>query len=307
MNRAALLLGLLISLSPLAAAAEPKLEPLWPRGAPGAAGDEEADRPSLTIYLPPPASATGVAVVVCPGGGYGFLAVDHEGREVADWLNSLGVAAFVLRYRIAPRYRHPAPLQDAGRAIRTVRARAGEWGVDPARIGILGFSAGGHLAATAGTRFEDGKPGADDPVERASSRPDFLVLVYPVISLTAPWTHQGSKRNLLGDAPAPELAEALSAERQVTARTPPAFLVHTSGDKGVPSENSVAFYLALRAAGVPAELHVYERGEHGFGLGRKDPVLSTWPDRLRQWMEVRGILGSARRDQPKAELKARCE
>jgi pimeloyl-ACP methyl ester carboxylesterase len=162
--------------------------------------------------------------------------------------------------------------------------------VDPARVGILGFSAGGHLAATAGTRFDDGRPGAEDLVERAGSRPDFIVLVYPVISLTEPWTHQGSKRNLLGEGAGPELAGALSAEKQVTAGTPPAFLVHTSGDRGVPAENSVAFYLAMRAAGVPAELHVYERGEHGFGLARKDPVLSTWPDRLRGWLEVRGIL-----------------
>jgi acetyl esterase/lipase len=259
-------------------------------GAPGAVGTEDRDRPTLTVHLPRAGGEARAAVVVCPGGGYGFLAVDHEGREVAEWLNSLNVAAFVLRYRIAPRYRHPAPLDDAMRAIRTVRARAAEWGVDPGRIGILGFSAGGHLAATAGTRFDDGKPAAEDPVERASSRPDFLVLVYPVISFTEPFTHQGSKRNLLGENPAPDLAGALSAEKQVTKSTPPAFLVHTSGDRGVPAENSVAFYLAMRAAGVPAELHVYERGEHGFGLGRKDPVLSTWPDRLKAWMDARGLI-----------------
>jgi acetyl esterase/lipase len=295
-RRAALLaLALLAALSAelAAAAAEPAVVLLWPRGAPEAKGEEEADRPSLTVHLPPAGSAARAAVVVCPGGGYGFLAVEHEGREVAEWLNAQDVAAFVLRYRIAPRYRHPAPIQDAGRAIRTVRARAAEWGVDPDRIGILGFSAGGHLAATAGTRFDDGRAGAEDPVERASSRPDFLVLVYPVISFTEPWTHQGSRRNLLGDGAGPDLAAALSAEKQVTARTPPAFLVHTSGDRGVPAENSVAFYLALRAAGVPAEMHVYERGEHGFGLARRDPVLSKWPDRLREWLEVRGVLRPA--------------
>jgi acetyl esterase/lipase len=266
---------------------------LWPEGAPGAVGREEADRPSISLYPAPADKACGTAVVVCPGGGYGMLALDHEGHQVARWLNERGVSAFVLRYRIAPRYRHPAPLQDVRRAIRLVRSRAREWGADPARIGVWGFSAGGHLASTAATLFEDGRPDAEDPVERVSSRPDFAILVYPVITLRGPHAHRGSRKNLLGDRETdPALLEELSTENRVTPRTPPVFLLHTTGDKGVPSENSVDFYLACRKAGVPAELHIYENGPHGFGLGGKDPVLSTWPDRLADWMRARGLLGA---------------
>ncbi len=269
---------------------EPKVELLWPNGAPGAVGEEDADRPSLSIYFPPAEKANRAAVVVCPGGGYRALALDHEGRQVAQWLNSFGVAAFVLQYRIAPRYHHPAPMQDGQRAVRLVRARAAEWNVDPSRIGILGFSAGGHLASTIATHFDPGKPDAEDSIERASCRPDFMVLVYPVISFTTPYTHQGSKNNLLGPNPPKDLVESLSNENQVTPKVPPTFLIHTSGDKGVLAENSVLFYLALRKAGVPAEMHVYEKGDHGFGLAPKDPVLSTWPERCRAWMDVRGLL-----------------
>lgn len=270
----------------------PRVE-LWPEGAPGAVGREEADRPSLSIYAAPPEKACGTAVVVCPGGGYGMLALDHEGHQVARWLNDRGVGAFVLRYRIAPRYRHPAPLLDVQRAIRWVRSRAGEYGVDPARIGVWGFSAGGHLASTAATHFDDGRPEAQDPVERVSCRPDFAILVYPVITLRGPHAHRGSRKNLLGDrATDPALLEDLSTENRVTPRTPPVFLLHTTGDKGVPPENSIDFYLACRKAGVPAELHIYENGPHGFGLGGKDPVLSTWPDRLADWMKARGLLGA---------------
>ena len=273
-----------------AQAAAPKVESLWPNGAPGAVGTEEADKPSLSIYLPPAEKATGAAVVICPGGGYGHLAVGHEGHDVAQWLNSLGVAAFMLKYRIAPRYHHPAPLQDAQRAIRTVRARAAEWQVDPKRIGILGFSAGGHLASTAGTHFDAGNPAADDPIGRASCRPDFMILVYPVISFTTPYTHVGSRNNLLGPKPDAKLVESLSNEKQVTPQTPPTFLVHTSGDTGVPAENSILFYLALRKAKVPAEMHIYEKGGHGFGLAPNDPVLSTWPERCAAWLRARGLL-----------------
>jgi len=290
----ALLLGLI-----LAGAAQEKKSPLvgpiellWPKGAPGALGEEERDKPSLSIYLAPAEKANGAAVVVCPGGGYGTLAKDHEGHQVAVWLNGLGVHAFVLTYRIAPRYRHPAPMLDVQRAIRTVRARAGEWKVDPARIGVWGFSAGGHLASTAVTHFDGGKPDAEDPIERASSRPDFGVLVYPVIVLDKPYTHQGSKRNLLGDrVNDPQLVEDLSTEKRVTEKTPPCFLFHTTADTGVPPENSIDFYLALRKAKVPGELHIYERGPHGVGLGNdKHPELKSWPDRLAAWLEVRGVL-----------------
>lgn len=267
------------------------VEYLWPAGAPGAVGDEPRDKPSLTIYAAPAEKASGAAVVVCPGGGYGALAVGHEGHDVAVWLNALGVHAFVLQYRIAPRYRHPAPMLDVQRAIRIVRARAKEWNVDPARIGVWGFSAGGHLASTAATKFDDGKPDAEDPIERASCRPDFAILVYPVITFTQPYTHKGSMRNLLGDRVGDqELVESLSSEKQVTGKTPPCFLMHTTGDTGVPPENSIDFYLACRKARVPAELHIYEKGQHGFGLAPKDPVLSSWPDRLAQWLGSRGIL-----------------
>ena len=272
-------------------AAEPQTIVLWPGGAPGAVGDEEADRPTLTVYLPPAERAVPTGVVVCPGGGYAKLAMDHEGRQVAEWLNSLGVAAFVLKYRLGPRYRHPAPLEDAKRALRLVRARAGEFRIAPDRIGVWGFSAGGHLASTLATHFDAGNPAAADPVERVSCRPDFAILAYPVISFATEYAHKGSRRNLLGDNPDPALVENLSNEKQVTAQTPPTFLFHTNEDQGVPAENSVLFYLALRRAGVPAELHIYERGRHGVGLAPNDPVLSSWPQRLADWLRVRRLLG----------------
>ncbi len=263
---------------------------LWPDGAPGALGTEPVDRPKLTVYRAPPDSATGAAVVVCPGGGYSRLAADHEGKQVAEWLNSLGVAAFVLQYRLGPRYRHPAPLQDAQRAIRLVRARAGEWGVDTGRVGILGFSAGGHLASTAATHFDDGRPDAADEVERQGSRPDFAILAYPVISLEDPPAHASSRRNLLGEPADPALVELLSNERQVTARTPPSFLFHTADDAAVPAKNSVLFFEALQKAGVAAELHVFGHGRHGVGLAPTDPVLSSWPRLCARWMEGLGLL-----------------
>lgn len=279
-------------------AVEPTVIPLWPDKAPGAVGEKPEDRPTLAVYLPPKEKATGTAVIVCPGGGYGFLAVGHEGEEVARWLNERGVAAFVLRYRIAPRYRHPAPLQDVQRAIRLVRSRAEQWQVNPQRIGVWGFSAGGHLAATAATHFDHGNPDSPDPVERVSCRPDFCILAYPVISFTEPFTHKGSRNNLLGPNPDPKLLEDLSNEKRVTPQTPPTFLFHTNEDKGVPPENSVVYYLALRRAGVPAELHIYEKGPHGVGLAQKDPVLRTWPDRLADWLRIHGLLTPAAAKNP---------
>jgi acetyl esterase/lipase len=274
----------------LAAEGEPKVELLWPKGAPGAVGDGPADRPLLKVYLPPADKSTGTAVVVCPGGGYGHLALGHEGKEPADWLNLHGVAAFVVSYRLAPRYHHPAPMQDVQRAIRLVRSRASEWGIEPKRIGVWGFSAGGHLASTAATHFDDGKPDAGDNIERVSCRPDFAILCYPVITLEPPFAHMGSCENLLGKSPDAALVASLCNDRQVTAKTPPTFLFHTNADGPVPAENSVLFYLALRKAGVPAELHIYEKGPHGVGLAGKDPVLSTWSDRLADWMRGRGLL-----------------
>lgn len=268
----------------------PKVEMLWPHGAPGAVGDEAKDKPTLTVYLPSPDHANATAVVVIPGGGYGGVAIDHEGKQPAQWLNTLGVAAFVLNYRIAPRYHYPAPIDDGQRAVRTVRARAKEWGVRPDRIGVWGFSAGGHLASTLGTHFDSGKIDAEDPIERAGSRPDFLILAYPVITMDPATTHMGSRRNLLGENPDAKLAASLSNETQVTSQTPPTFLFHTSEDRAVLPENSILFYLALRKAGVPAELHIYEKGNHGVGLALKSSVLSSWPRRLGDWLRGRGLI-----------------
>mgnify|MGYP005831917775 CR=1 FL=1 len=274
-----------------ASAGEPRTELLWPQGAPGALGDEPKDKPTLTIWLPEPDQATRAAVVICPGGGYGFLAVDHEGKQIAEWLNSFGVAGFVLEYRHRNRgYGHPAPLQDAQRAIRTVRARADEFKIDPKKIGILGFSAGGHLASTAATHFDQGNPQADDPIERVGCRPDFAVLCYAVIQFDEQATHRGSQRNLLGDHPDPELVRSLSNEKQVTPETPPTFLWHTDQDTGVPAENSVSFYLACRKAKVPAELHIYRAGQHGVGLGRNLVGTSNWSKECEDWMRGLGLL-----------------
>ncbi|MFO0871096.1 MAG: alpha/beta hydrolase [Pirellulales bacterium] len=300
--RRGLLLGVLLSTMPLAArGVGPDPVPLWPQGAPGAVGEEPGDKPDIRVYLPPRENATGAAVVICPGGGYAVLAVDHEGHQVARFLNSIGVAGIVVKYRLAPRYRHPAPLQDAQRAIRVVRARATEYGVDPRRVGILGFSAGGHLASTAATHFDAGNPQSDDPVERQSCRPDFAVLCYPVISMTEPFGHAGSRRNLLGDNSPDSLAENLSNEKQVTAETPPTFIFHTGDDTGVPAENALAFYSALRRAKVPAELHIYQVGPHGVGLAQADPATSGWKDRLADWLRANNFLAGV----PRAAAKGR--
>lgn len=286
------LLALILPLAAALAQQPParRAEFLWPAGAPGALGSEDADKPSLTLYPASGRSAVATGVIVCPGGGYGFLAKDHEGDQIARWLNSLGISAFLLQYRIAPRYHYPAPVLDAQRAIRFVRSHAAAYGISPDRIGIWGFSAGGHLASTAGTHFDAGDAQAADPIDRANSRPDFMILAYPVISLTTRYTHLGSLHNLLGDNPDPTLVASLSNETQVTANTPPTFLFHTSQDDSVPVENSVLFYMALRQAGVPAEMHIYERGPHGVGLASTDAVLGTWPARLKDWLDIRGLL-----------------
>ena len=264
--------------------------PLWANGAPGALGTADADVPAITVFLPRTMNPTTSAVIVCPGGGYGSLAANHEGRQVANYLNSLGIAAFVLRYRLGPRYHHPVELGDALRAMRTVRSHAAEWRLDPGRIGIMGFSAGGHLAMTASTWMEPAAPSAADPIDRVASRPDFAVLGYPVISMTAAWTHRGSKRNLLGDDPDPELAKRLSGELAVTRETPPTFIFQTNEDTAVPAENAVHYYLALRQAGVPAEMHVFEKGPHGVGLANDNPALSAWSGLLANWLRIRGVI-----------------
>lgn len=272
----------------LAAAQAPKAELLWPNGAPGALGDADTDKPSLTPFLAK--SPNGTAVIVCPGGGYQNLAFEKEGTDIAKWLNSLGISAFVLKYRLGPKYHHPAMIEDAQRAIRTVRSRAGELRVQPDRIGIWGFSAGGHLASTAATHFDAGHPNAADPIDRAGSRPDFAILSYPVISMNSEFVHKGSRTNLLGTNFDPKLADELSNDQQVTPQTPPTFLFHTTADAAVPVENSVRFYLALRKAGVPAEMHIFENGPHGVGLAPTDATLSVWPELLANWLRGRGLL-----------------
>jgi acetyl esterase/lipase len=296
---------------------------LWPEGAPGAKGDTPSDPPTLTIYRPPPERATGAAMLVFPGGGYTVLAMEKEGHKFARWLNSMGVAAFVLKYRLGDRYDHPAPLRDAQRALRYVHARSEALGIDPDRVGVMGFSAGGHLAATAATlagrdfgahpkststpestsslrsgrslplgahpkRTSSGVP--EDSLSGVSARPDLLVLGYPVISFVEDYAHAWSRKQILGEDYDPETARLLSPEKQVTAETPPSFIFSTNEDEGVPAENSVAFYLALRDAGVPAELHVYERGPHGVGMAAEDFALSSWTDRLADWLQLHGWL-----------------
>jgi len=286
-------LGFLL-LIPIAAGAfeEPKTLLLWEDGAPGARGEGSADQPSITVYFPPESTRTGTAVVVFPGGGYGHLAMSHEGDQVGRWLISHGITGIVTQYRISP-YHYPAPFLDAQRAIRTVRHFSAQWGIDPNRVGVMGFSAGGHLASTVATHFDTGDSSAVDSVEWESSRPDFAVLVYPVISFTTGYTHQGSLHNLLGASPDSELVRSLSNELQVTSNTPPTFLVATDEDTVVPAENSVLFFLALRKAHVPVEMHIFEPGQHGFGLAPFRPILSVWPQLFLNWLQGSGLLSPA--------------
>ncbi len=261
--------------------------PLWPHGAPGAQGTAEADTPAVSVYLPP-ANPTHTVVVVAPGGGYQHLALDHEGSQVAQWLNAHGIAAVVLRYRLGPTYHHPVELHDAQRAIRYARAHAAEWDVQQDRVGMWGFSAGGHLTATAGTHYDSGNPAASDTLDRPSSKPDFLILAYAVVSMEPVITHAGSFKYLLGDSPDPSLVQNLSNETQVNAQTPPTFLFHTADDPVVPVANSIVFFQALVKNKVPAELHVFRHGAHGVGLAQANPELSGWPDLLYHWLHENG-------------------
>jgi acetyl esterase/lipase len=264
---------------------------LWPDGVPGALGSEDIDKPTLTVFLPVAPNPTKTGVVVAPGGGYQHLAMEKEGYAFARWLNERGVAAFVLTYRLGMKYHHPVELEDAQRAIRMARAHAAEWGVATDHVGMWGFSAGGHLTATAGTKFDSGKADSSDVVERQSSRPDFLILGYPVITFKEPDLHRGSLKYLLGDTPDPALVDSLSAETQVTKDTPPTFIFSTTDDKTVPVINSVMFYSALVKAGVPAEMHLFQHGGHGAGLAATNPQLSLWPDLVAKWMRERGYMG----------------
>ena len=296
-GRLAIALLLAISAGFAQGADEPEVLRLWEGDAPGALGTEEVDLPTITVYRPEPSSSSSAAIVICPGGGYGALAMDHEGHQVARWLNTLGITGVILKYRLGPRYHHPSPLNDAQRAIRTVRSKAEAWGIDPDRVGILGFSAGGHLASTAGTHFDSGNAEADDPIERQSCRPNLMILGYPVVAMATQYAHGGSRRNLLGDDPPQELLESLSNERMVTSETPPTFIVQTNEDAGVPAENSLLLILALREAGIPVEFHMFEAGRHGLGLGNglpehgimPDAAFGVWPGLCATWLAAHGF------------------
>ena len=284
-----LLLSAVLSASCFAAPLEPI--PLWPEGAPGALGTSETDIPTLTAFLPSPEKATGAAIVICPGGGYGGLA-PHEGAGYAEWLAENGVAGIVLKYRLGSKgYRHPAMLNDAARAVRLTRAKASEWKIDGKRVGIMGSSAGGHLASTLLTHFDAGVADSADPVERFSSRPDLGILCYAVITM-GEFTHGGSKKNLLGAEPDPALVELLSNEKQVTKETPPTFLWHTWEDTGVKIENSTQFAAALRSHGVPFELHIFQKGGHGMGLGggRNGGPLHPWAGVCLYWLRQQNFV-----------------
>ncbi len=273
------------------AAQEVQTELLWPDGAPGAYGTDDKDKPTLIIYLPEPKQATGTGIIICPGGGYGSLAMGHEGHDIAKWLNGQGIAAFICDYRHRGKgYGHPAPMQDAQRAIRIVRARAKEFKLDSTKIGVIGFSAGGHLASTVSTHFDQGMADDPDPIERVGCRPDFAILCYPVIALDEPFTHRGSQNNLLGENADPDLVKMFSNEKQVAANNPPTFLWHTGEDTAVPAENSVQFYLALKIHHVPAELHIYQNGRHGVGLAADVDGTSDWPAACMRWLTANDFL-----------------
>lgn len=294
------------SAAPTTVAAEPSLVPsqifeLFPEGVPGRLADAPPERtedgrvynvsvPTLAVFPPPAGTSNGTSVIVCPGGSYVRLAVNKEGTEVTRWLNSIGVTAFLLKYRVAP-YRYPAALKDVLRAVRSVRSRAAEFGVDPNRIGVLGSSAGGHLAASAATLFDspDGKS-ADTALDAISGRPDFSVLMYPVISMLDPYVHKGSREALFGKTAAVAQLNSASVELHPSATTPPAFIVHSQEDASVPVENSILYYQALLKAKIPAELHLFEKGPHGFGLKPGYGPTSEWPKRCEEWLRFRGLL-----------------
>jgi acetyl esterase/lipase len=292
---------MLFTLSILQTTVAQKVIKLWPNGAPG---NNECPQPeetfngkmvrfvseaTLTVYLPDKAKNTGAAIVICPGGGYGIEAMDHEGYVYAEYLQSKGIAGIVLKYRL-PYGHHEIPLLDTQHAIRTVRANSPEWGINPGKIGISGFSAGGHLASTAATHFDKGKADGVNPVDKVSCRPDFAVLVYPVITFNEQWGHMGSRENLIGKNHDLKLIRYYSNELQVTSETPPTFLILADDDKGVLPRNSIEFYTALKEKGVPAELHIFREGGHGFGMNKTGKPHDQWPELLTDWMKAEKIL-----------------
>lgn len=273
---------------------------IWPNGAPGALGTTPDDIPTLTLWRPTPGKTARTAVIVAPGGGYVNLADNHEGRQVANWLNAMGITAFVLEYRLSPRYTYLASLQDMQRAIRTVRSRAAEFGIDAHRIGIMGFSAGGHLCSMAGTHFDNGNASSADAIDKVSDRPDFMILAYPVISYTAlladPKAHQLALYPLPKNQDPAAAARSLDSDLAVTPQTPPTFLFSTSEDGLIPADqHAIPFYIALKKAHVEAELHVFEKGPHGVGMDLGDPVLSLWTTALRNWLWQHGWLNAPER------------
>lgn len=299
-----LLTALLFSSLTAGLADEPPKLPLWPNGAPGAKGTTEKDQPWIDVWLADKTKANGAAFVVAPGGGYGGLAADHEGVQVAKYMNSLGVSAFVLHYRLGSAgYHYPIQLMDVQRAIRTVRSKANEFAIDPHRVGIIGFSAGGHLTSMAATLFDEKPEGmTQDEVDQLSARPDVACPTYPVISMVDEFGHKGSRKNLLGPADTDQLAEKVSTQLRVTDKTPPIFIFQTDDDTVVPAENAVSFYLACRKHKVPAEMHIYKPGPHGVGLMHGDPVLGTWPQHLAAWLRNQGFFSKVQRTAIKGKV-----
>jgi len=264
-----------------------QIEYLWPDGAPGAVGTEEQDKPHLEIFG---ASGQGqhTAVIVCPGGGYTHLAYEKEGTRIAEWLNLRGITAFVLTYRLGPRYLYPAPILDGYRSVRWVRSHAKEFNIAPDRIGMWGFSAGGHMVGIVGTHFDDGNSQSADPIDRVSDRPDFVISSYGGLTTQAGVAKPTAMSGLMGDHASQELKDDMSPDKHVTARTPPYFLYATTPDQSVPVLSSVVFYIALVRAGVPAELHIFQEGPHGTALGQNYPALSAWPELLENWLRLNG-------------------
>ncbi|QDT02666.1 Acetylxylan esterase precursor [Rubripirellula lacrimiformis] len=278
-----------------ALASDPTTMRLWENGAPGVTAQADGDTPELIVTRVDSDKPT-AGVIILPGGGYGGHAIDHEGHQFAEWFQSMGVTSAICTYRLRGKgndgkgYGHPVPMMDAQRAIQTMRAMAKQWNVDPNRIGVIGFSAGGHLCSTVSTKFHDADPDAVDPIDRVSSRPDFSILCYPVITMDSSFTHAGSRRNLLGSDPEPALVELMSNEKQITDNTPPTFLFHTVADQAVPVRNSLAYFNACVDAGVVCEMHVFPNGRHGLGLAKGVPGASQWPALCETWLRQLGMV-----------------
>lgn len=299
---------ILLYLMFITASAQPITVKLWPGGIPGSKVDpgynelitdtdgritrcERVVSPDLTVFLPAKEKANGAAVLICPGGGYGMLAFDHEGNDIAAWLNNNGIAGIILKYRLPSdrimEDKSVGPLQDAMEAMRIIRRRAAEWNIDPGRVGVIGFSAGGHLASTLSTHFNEK---VYDVKDNTTARPDFSLLIYPVVTFDTAFTHRGSRNNLIGLKPDEKAVNRFSNEKQVTRETPPAFLVHSTDDKVVPVMNSIGYYRELQKNSIPAELHIFQKGGHGYGLSPKGGTEASWPDLCMKWLKAMGLI-----------------